>query len=49
MVYINVLELSVELRIAFSQELNRLHIVAVNYLLLFGIKSDFFEETLPLN
>ena len=47
--YINVLELSVELRIALGQELNCLRIVAIDHLFLLSIKSDFLKESLPLN
>ena len=47
--YINVLELSVKLCIALSQELNCLYIVVIDYLLLLSIKSDFLKELLPLN
>ncbi len=47
--YINVSELSVELCIALGQESNRLRIVAIDYLLLLSIKSDFLKESLPLN
>ena len=47
--YINVLELSVELYIAFGQESNRLHIVVIDHLLFLSIKSDLFKELLPLN
>jgi len=46
---INVLKLSVELSVAFNKKLNRLYIVAVNYLLFVSVKSDFFKESLPLN
>ncbi len=47
--YINVLELGVELCIALGQESNRLRIVAIDHLLLLGIESDFLEESLPPN
>jgi hypothetical protein len=46
---INILELSVELGVAFSEQLNGLHIVAIDYLLLISIKGDFSKELLPLN
>jgi len=46
---INVSELSIKLSVAFSKKLNRLHIIAVNYLLFIGVKSNFFKESLPLN
>jgi len=46
---INVLELSVKLSVAFSKELYRLYIIAVDYLLLIGIKSNLFKESLLLN
>ena len=47
--YIYVLELGIELCIALGQELNRLYIVAIDYLLLLSIKSNFLKELLPLN
>jgi len=46
---INVLELGVKLSVAFSKELYRLHIIAVDYLLFISIKSNFFKESLLLN
>ena len=49
MVDINVLKLGVELRVAFSEQSDRLQVVAINRLLLIGVKSDFFKESLPLN
>ena len=47
--YINVLELSIELCIALGQELNCLYIIIIDYLLLLSIKSNFLKELLPLN
>ena len=47
--YINVLELGIKLYITLGQESNRLYIVAIDYLLLLGIESDFLKESLPLN
>jgi len=44
-----VLELGVKLSVAFSKELYYLYIIAVDYLLLIGVKSNFFKELLPLN
>jgi len=46
---INVSELSVKLSVAFNEESNRLHIIAIYHLLLLSIKADFFKESLPLN
>jgi len=46
---INILELGVELSVAFSKELYCLYIVAVDYLLFISVKSNFFKELLPLN
>ena len=46
---INVSKLSVKLRVAFSEQLNCLYIVAIDYLLLISVKGDFFKESLPPN
>jgi len=46
---INVLELSVKLSVAFSEELYHLHIITVDHLLFISIKSNFFKESLLLN
>ena len=46
---INILKLGIKLSVAFSKELYCLHIVIVDYLLLIGVKSNFFKESLPLN
>jgi len=46
---INVSELSIKLSIAFGKELYHLHIITVDYLLLIGVKLDFFKESLPPN
>ena len=48
-VYINISELNIKLRIIFNQELNRLYIIIIDYLFLFRIKSDFLKEFLLLN
>jgi len=48
-IYINVLKLNIELSVAFSKKLNRLYIIAVNYLLFVSIKSNFFKELLLPN
>jgi len=47
--YINMSKLSVKLSIAFGKKLYYLHVVTVDYLLFISVKSDFFEESLPLN
>ena len=46
---INVLELSVELSVAFSKESYCLYIIIVDYLLFINIESDFFKESLLPN
>ena len=48
-IYINVLKLGIKLSVAFSKKLNRLHIVAVDYLLFISVESNFFKESLPPN
>jgi len=46
---INVSELGVKLSVAFSEELYRLHVIAVDYLLFISVESNFFKESLPPN
>ena len=46
---INILELSVKLSVAFSEQLNYLYIIAIDYLLLISVKGYFFKESLLLN
>jgi len=48
-IYINMSKLSIKLSVAFGKKSNRLHIVAVDYLLFVSVKSDFFKELLPPN
>jgi len=46
---IDVSKLGVKLSVAFSEKSNRLHIIAVNYLLFVSVESNFFKESLPPN
>jgi len=48
-IYIDVLKLSVKLSVTFNKKSNRLHIIAVDYLLFVSVESDFFKESLLLN